>query len=285
MSTAKANFFFPIIDTWPEYFENPHEGLGTTYERFLLHQFFEKIQNRFNVQSVLEAPAFGMTGVSGINSLWWAAHGIQPTIVDDNSQRLQKIQKVWQSVRLKATFCQVNDFSVLPFKDQSFDLAYNFAALWFVNSLNDFLKELSRVTKRVLFISVPNRLGIGYQIRLHWPGSKPPALNFAAVKPKNFVQPLADLGWQLVEKGYFDIPPWPDFPLKKEVLLNRFKLGSLLKKNENASGGERMTILDFFTGKRPDLQKEVFKFNFLEKAPFPIRQLWAHHRYFIFVKE
>jgi len=287
MPESRANFFFPITDTWPSYFDDPDEGLGTVYERMLLHRFFERLKNRFGIRSVLEVPSFGMTGVSGLNSLWWAQQGIRPVVVDNDVQRLEKVRGVWRELGLSAHFVLSKDFVPLPFADGAFDFSYNFAALWFVPHLQPFLREMSRVTKKVIFISVPNRAGIGYQLRLHWPGSPKPPLQFRNITEKNFVRPLAELGWKLTEKGFFDIPPWPDFPLKKEVLLQKLKLGFLLKRlkaNENETKG-RTSIVDYFSGERPELDREVLRFGFLENAPWPVRLLWAHHRFYIFTKE
>ncbi|NOX87883.1 MAG: class I SAM-dependent methyltransferase [Calditrichaeota bacterium] len=283
----KANFFFPIIDTWAEYFENPDEGLGTTYERFLLHDFFQRLKEEYKIESVLEAPSFGMTGVSGINSLWWGGEKIQTVVVDNVVERLKLSKKVWERLNLKAGFLALNKFDKLPFKDQSFDLCWNFAGLWFVNDLDCFLTEFARIARKVIFISIPNRFGLGYQIRLRLPGSAKPDLNFANLKEKRIIKKLDASDWKLKEKGYFDIPPWPDFPLKKEVLFDRLKLSFLIKRfgNKKNDSGRGMSILDYFSGERPKLKEEVLKFGFLEKAPFPIRQLWAHHRYLIFTKE
>lgn len=287
MKEAKANFFFPIVDTWPQYFKNPDEGLGTVYERILLHRFFERLKNRFHIESVLEAPSFGMTGVSGVNSLWWAKNGVSTVVVDDDRDRIELSQKIWRQLGFNADFVFSDGFVPLPFKDKTFDLSWNFASLWFVPQLKPFLDELNRITKKVIFISVPNYFGVGYQLRLHWPGNRKPALAFEHIKAKNFVPQLQTLGWTLTEHGYFDIPPWPDFPLKKEVLFDRLKLGFLLKllKKKGEESKQGMSILDYFSGLRPELDKEVLKFGFLEKAPWPIRPLWAHHQYYIFVKE
>ncbi len=287
MPENKTNFFFPIIDTWPDYFENPHEGLGTVYERFLLHRFFDRLKQDYAVRSVLEVPSFGMTGVSGVNSLWWARQGIVPVVMDNDLLRLQKVREVWRHLHLQARFVYDRDFATLPFADGAFDLSFNFASLWFVPHLIPFLNELSRVTAKAIFISVPNRFGIGYQLRLHWPGTVRPALKYEHVKARAFVPHLRKLGWQLADKGYFDIPPWPDFPLKKEVLLQRLGLRfilKILKQNGNESN-QRVSILDYFSGVRPHLDREVLKYGFLEKAPWPVRALWAHHRYYLFVKD
>ncbi len=63
----------PFIDvSWPDYFRTRHEGLGTVYERFMLQRIFEQLHRSIGVRSLVEVPSFGMTGISGINSLWWA---------------------------------------------------------------------------------------------------------------------------------------------------------------------------------------------------------------------
>ncbi len=85
-----------ITNCWEDYFRKHDEGLGTTYERFILHNYFSRLKDRYDIHSVLEAPSFGMTGVSGINSLWWASQGAKVTIVDQSSPRLESIARVWR---------------------------------------------------------------------------------------------------------------------------------------------------------------------------------------------
>ena len=84
----------PINSIWKRYFTNHNEGLGTTYERFVLQQYFERIRNKFSIKRVLEAPCFGMTGISGINSMWWAIEGCSVTIADHGRERIDLIKKV-----------------------------------------------------------------------------------------------------------------------------------------------------------------------------------------------
>ncbi len=105
---------------WRSYFDDFNEGLGTNYERFILHGHFEKIKRRYSVQSVLEAPSFGMTGISGINSMWWAMQGVPVTVMDDNQERLDLITRVWKDVSLKVELVFRKDFNSLPFADGRF---------------------------------------------------------------------------------------------------------------------------------------------------------------------
>ena len=99
--------FLDIIHSWESYFDTFDEGLGTTYERFILHRYFRFLKDTYDISSVLEVPSFGMTGVSGINSLWWAGQGIETTVTDNNPSRISQIQEVWNNIPLQVNLKQV----------------------------------------------------------------------------------------------------------------------------------------------------------------------------------
>ncbi len=283
--SQKASSFLSILDTWLSYFDNWDEGLGTTYERVILQRYFEELKKRYAVQSVLEAPSFGMTGISGINSLWWAAQGVMPTVVDDNEQRIAKSQQVWGSIPLPVKFIQHSPNETLPFADESFDLSWNFASLWFVKDVKQFASELMRVTRKVIFICVPNSNGVGYKLRYLMDKNRPENFYPQNILPQSFVPYFTEGNYKLLRKGYLDIPPWPDIAMKKEDMLRKAGLGFLVKKKEaRQQNNARTCIVDYFNGSRPQLAKEILKYSFLENAPFPVKQLWGHHRYFIFEK-
>ena len=60
-----------------------------------------------------------------------------------------------------------------PFDDESFDLAWNWAALWHLPDGSpegaevpeSFLRELVRVSRKVVFVAMPNRVQVGYLMR------------------------------------------------------------------------------------------------------------------------
>ena len=280
--SKKVSSFLSILDTWPSYFENWDEGLGTTYERVILQHYFAELKKRYDVQPLLEAPSFGMTGISGINSLWWAAQGLTPTVVDDNEQRIAQSQQVWDSIPLPVKFVKRSLHEKLPFADESFDLSWNFASLWFIKDVGQFAAELKRVTRKALFICVPNRKGVGYKLRYWLDKNLPEKFYPQNINPKAFVPHFTAGNWKIWRQGYLDIPPWPDIAMKKEDMLRKAGLGFLFKKKEAQK--ERTCIVDYFNGSRPQLTADILKYSFLEHAPFPVKQLWGHHRYFIFEK-
>jgi len=272
-----------ILDTWDSYFDTLDEGIGTTYERFILHRYFEKLKSEFNIKNLIEVPSFGMTGVSGINSLWWGREGIHTTILDNNKQRITKSEAIWNTLNIPAQFIEVNDFLDLPFENNSFDLSWNFASLWFIENLDQFIAELKRITNKVIFLCVPNVNGLGFMIRKFSQRGEIPNFFIENVKPKNIKNILNKLNMKIIESGYLDIPPWPDIAMKKEDLIKKIGLGFLLKNDtgSNDSTFEKKCILDYFNGSKPNLDSEILRYDFLENSPTIIKILWGHHRYFI----
>jgi hypothetical protein len=263
-----------IDQSWPGYFEHRQEGLGTTYERFVLHRLFARLQRGLSPRRVLEAPSFGMTGISGINSLWWAAAGASVTVVDDDPRRLRLAGGVWREVGLGARLVLQGDPRSLPFRGGSFDLAWNFAALQRVAGTEALLGELARVATRGVLTCLPNGAGI-FQ-RLAGAGAPP------FIGPRRLREVMAGLGWSLAEAGYLDAPPWPDIAMPKEEFLRRVGLGRLAR-----SLGRRpsrpLCILDHFRGDGGELERRVLRYAVLEGLPAVLKRWWAHHRYFLFI--
>ena len=281
---SRVNSFLPIMDNWEDYFYNPYEGLGTSYERFILHNLFKDIDTEFSIKSVLETPSFGMTGISGINSIWWSGQGKKVVISDNNKKRIEFIKNTWINLNYPVLPI-LSENQIMPYKNGSIDLLWNFSALWFLQDLSEFAELAQKIAKKVIFICVPNNLGIGYQIRKKLLNI-PERINLDFIKPKVIKNSFTGNGWGLWKQGLFDVPPWPDIPMKKEDLLEKFHLGFLLKTKTEKSNMDQssspVSILDFFRNKKPEMEEEVLRYGFLEKFPYPFKLVWGHHRYFIF---
>jgi hypothetical protein len=161
------NAALPILDIWKTYFEvDRNEGLGSSYERIMLNRKLSAWQQRYGFKTALEAPSFGFTGLSGINSLWLAKqHGVAVTVVDTDQERLNLIQGLWQEANVAMAPVCVANYQRLPMETKSVEFSWNFAALWFAGDPMTFLAELARVTRQVMVISVPNQQGLGYCLR------------------------------------------------------------------------------------------------------------------------
>jgi len=270
-----------IEQNWKRYFTDHNEGMGTTYERVILHKYFKKISDRFDIKSVLEVPSFGMTGVSGINSMWWAVKGAQVTVMDDDEERVGLISEVWRNMDIPLQLLYQENFSSLPFDDAFFDISWNFAALRFQSGIPALLIELARVSKKAVFICIPNMSNIFNMFRTS--GKTDHSLDKKQDDSARRIREIMEQqNWHLAEEGYLDVPPWPDIAMAKEDMLRKMGMAFIadrMQKRDNPG----ICILDWFSGKDPHMEERVLRYDLLENLPDRIKKFWAHHQYFLFI--
>ena len=282
--------------TWKRYLTDYNEGLGLVYERFVLNDFLLALRQEHGIESVLEAPLFGMAGVSGINSVAFAQAGADVTLVDEHAERLAAVDRIWSELDLPARFVHHTDWGQLPFPDDAFDLTWNWAALWHLSDRSSrgaqrpeaLLGELVRVARRVVFVAMPNRVQVGYLLRKY-------------VLERDFVdyvdeqwadigrvrRTLEGAGLRIVRQGVLDVPPWPDTVMPASEVLER--LGIRSKKLEGQFSGDswQWSTMAYYLGQQPELYERVMRYAWLDRAPIPwrIKAVWAHHRYVVGLKE
>ncbi|MDN5354874.1 MAG: hypothetical protein PWQ09_1630 [Candidatus Cloacimonadota bacterium] len=272
----------PIINNWQRYFSNPDEGLGSSYERVILNRKLRKIAREYKITNVLEAPIFGFTGLSGINSVSLAKMGCNITLLDHNEDRLKLVQYIWKLIGQQVAFRMQNSYNFLDFEDDYFDMSWNFSALWFVADLAPFINELTRVTKKVIFICVPNRYGLGYLSQKYSTKMENiPDFYPKNIIPQNFVPLFQQRDWKLTESNYIDCPPWPDIGMPKLEFLKKMKLDKILK-----TKSESISILGYYQDKDPYFAYKMLKYSWLENyAPKFFKSIWAHHKFYLFVPQ
>ena len=273
---------------WKKYLTDWNEGLGVVYERFVLNDYLDKIVDQHGVQSVLEAPLYGMAGVSGINSVRLAERGCRVTLVDNHPERLNGVAHIWQQLKLPATFIYQQNFTKLPFADNSFDLAWEWAGLWHLPDAGALLRELARVSRQLIFVAMPNNIQVGYLLRKYVIDR-----DFFATVDEKWVQmarikkTLKGIGVNFIEEGVLDVPPWPDTVMPAAEVLKRLGLNS--KKLEARFSGDNWTwnSMAYYLGQQPDLRERVMKYAWLDHAPLPwqLKTIWAHHRYILGCKD
>ncbi len=273
---------------WKQYLTDYNEGLGVVYERFVLNEYLDKLLARHEVKTVLEAPLYGMAGVSGINSVRLAQQGCAVTLVDSNAERLEGVTRIWGELGLSATFVHHEDMGRLPFPDGSFDLAWEWAGLWYLPDAEALLRELVRTSRKLVFVAMPNRLQVGYLMRKYLIDR-----DFFKTVDERWVDMgrikgiLREEGLRIVEEGVLDVPPWPDTVMPAAEVLKR--LGIKSKKLEGQFSGDswQWSTMDYYLGKRPELHAQVMRYAFLDRAPLPwwIKAVWAHHRYVLGVRD
>lgn len=270
--------------TWKRYLTDYNEGLGLVYERFVLNDFLLNVKGRYGFASAIEAPLFGMAGVSGINSVALARIKTPVTLVDDDAERLAGVQRIWGELGLLARFSLVSDWSNLPFPDNKFEFAWNWAAIWRLAEPAALLSELVRISNKLVFVAVPNPVQVGYQVRKHLVEPEfVQEVNERWTDIRMIRRTLEGLGVTILEQGVLDTPPWPDTVMPAAQLLR--KVGIRSKKLEGRFTGEgwRWSTMDYYLGKDYDLYKRVMKYAWLERwrLPWQIKQIWSHHRWLL----
>ena len=240
-------------ERWQKNLSDYNEGLGLVYERLMLNDFLQDLAAKHSVSTVLEAPIYGMAGVSGINSVLLARDGAQVTLVDDNADRLAGVERVWHELGLDATFTALDPLTELPFPNKSFDLAWNWAALWYLPDAERLIGEMVRVSRNLVFIAMPNRAQLGYLMRKY-------------ILEKDFVR-YVDESWAninrvktilrdwdctLIDEGVLDVPPWPDTVMPATEVLKRLGIKSEDIQSRFEGDDWNWSSMDYYLGKKPD---------------------------------
>ena len=272
---------------WRKYLTDYNEGLGLVYERFVLNDFLDALRIKHGIKSVLEAPLYGMAGVSGINDVIFAQKGVDVTMVDDNAERLAGVQRIWEEdlqLPTNLTHIAPTEWDRLPFEDNSFDLTWEWAGLWYIRDPAGLLRELVRTSRNLVFVAMPNNIQVGY-----WMRKLIIDREFFATHDESWTnigrirRILEDAGVEIIEQGVLDVPPWPDTVMPANEVLKR--LGIRSKKLEEQFTGDdwQWSTMAYYMNEEPDLRERVMKYAWLDHAPLPwqIKSIWAHHRYLV----
>ncbi len=275
------------FDTWRKYLTDYNEGLGLVYERFVLNDFLDDMRRRYAIESVLEAPLYGMAGVSGINDVIFARHGVDVTMVDDNADRIKGVQRIWdEDLRLPVNLVYVrpDEWGRLPFADNSFDFAWEWAGLWYIADPAGLLRELVRTSRDLVFVAMPNNIQVGY-----WMRKLVIDREFFAHHDERWTnigllrQILEEAGVEIIEQGVLDVPPWPDTVMPANEVLQRLGIRSAKLEEQFTGDDWQWSTMAYYLGQEPDLYDRVMKYAWLDQVrlPWQVKSVWAHHRYLL----
>jgi SAM-dependent methyltransferase len=271
---------------WEKYLTDYNEGLGLVYERFVLDDFLTALCRSERVETVLEAPIYGMAGVSGINSAMLARAGCQVTLVDDTPDRAAHIRRIWGELGLRADMVVIppDRWSQLPLPDRHFDLTWNWAALWYLPDAAGLLRELVRLSRHLIFVAMPNTRQVGYWLRkfvLDRDFFRTVDERWADIGRVRCV--LEAAGARILDTGVLDVPPWPDTVMPAGEVLKRLGIRSRRLQAQFSGDGWQWSTMAYYTGAQPDLRARVMRYAWLDHAPLPwqLKAVWAHHRWLL----
>ncbi len=271
---------------WEKYLTDYNEGLGLVYERFVLNDFLEKLRRDFDLKRVLEAPIYGMAGVTGINSVMLARQGVHVTMVDDISDRAEAVKRIWRELNLEPDLHLISpdSWGKLPFQDDTFDLTWNWAALWYLPDPAALLHELVRTSRKLVFVAMPNNLQVGYWMRKYVLDK-----DFFHTVDERWVDidrirwHLRNEGVEIIDSGVLDVPPWPDTVMPANEVLKRLGIRSEKLEEQFTGDSWEWNTMAYYLGEQPDLYDRVIKYAWLDQValPWQIKSVWAHHRWLL----
>ncbi len=269
-------------------------GLGTTYERVALARLVEELADELSVESVLEGPADGITGIRGLNSVPFAQAGADVEVVLSDADEVALARKAWRTLRLadRVTFRHSRDFR-LERAGARFDLVWNFNALPQAPDPEGLIGDMCEASRRYVLVFVSNTLNYGFPVhRLHHraAGEAWSHGNIEMMNVRRIGRMLEENGCRVVRRLLVDVPWWPDIDSPIEEVAATF----LPFLRGLASGSKRLErytwsadALPYFEGpRREELMKNLERHFFIERRTrSPLRILFAHHRGVLAEKE
>ncbi len=247
-----------VEPVWRKYLTDYNEGLGLVYERFVLNDFLDGLRRQYEIRSVLEAPLYGMAGVSGINSVIFTQNEVKVTAVDDNAERIAGVRRIWrEELKLPVNLVHISPHAWhrLPFAGKRFDLTWEWAGLWYIQNPAGLLRELVRTSRNLVFVAMPNRIQVGYWLRKL-------AINRAFFDDHDerwcditrIRYILENAGVHIIDEGVLDVPPWPDTVMPANEVLKRLGIRSQQLEAQFTGDGWHWSTMAYYTGQEPDLR-------------------------------
>lgn len=262
-------------------------GLGTTYERLALAAMLERLKERYHVESVLEGPTDGITGIRGLNSVPLALAGASVELVLSDPDELALAERVWNSLGLADRIATrlSNDFR-LAARARSFDLVWNFNSLPQVPDPEGLVREMCEASRNLVLVLTSNTWNYGFPLhRLHHrvAGEEWTHGDLSAMRTNRIARILTAQGFEVVGRPLVDTPWWPDIDSPIEEVAATF-LPFLRKAAASSRRLDRYTwaadeLPYFDTAKREKLMKRLARHFVIERARrFPLKIFFAHHR-------
>lgn len=260
------------------------EGLGIASERYSVNKtllgFLRDHAKGKSIKQLLEAPADGLMGIPGMNSVMMASELGADVIVGSPSKALLECSsRFWSELGLghKVRFSLMGD--CYPFPDASFDWVWNYCTFEHFKNASSLLREMKRVSRRYVCIVTQNAYNYGYPIHraYHLIHRQTWDHGYSRwMKLGNLVRLFEECGLSVVDKGCVDVPPWFDtFDMHIRGKIKNYM------SEKNAQGWMWSSL------QKGDMEKlaENRLIKLLERFEdylfFPFDRFFAHHFYVI----
>jgi hypothetical protein len=262
-------------------------GLGTTYERWALNRFLERLQRTYAFHSVLEGPGDGITGIAGINSLGLGRSGVRVTVLSTDPRQAAFASQIWRQYapgNCQPQLLLQDPPGSLDGFDTQFDLVWNFNVANRHPHPRQLLEAMCRASKQYVLVVVPNRKNYAFPLhRLHHRVTRQEwdhgPVSLLAAAP--YRQTFTALGLRIREVSFVDCPWWPDIVDFGTLVSDFFPF---LKRAARGLKPENRLVwpadrLPYYEPERyAPLHRQMRRLSCFERCPVAfVKQRFAHH--------
>jgi len=265
-------------------------GLGTTYERAAFYELLRDWTCGHGVRSATEGPVDGVAGMPGLHLLPLAHEGCEVTVQHAEEQALARVRRIYARCGLSEQLTL--ERRSWPQRSRRFDLVVSFNALPLVDDWRAYLAALAAGTRRWLLVVLTNPWSYGARLAAtrRWLARAERGLfDHEATRSARLRKALAGVG-HVVEQRALDCPWWPDLFVPAGQTLAEGLRDWLPGAGAGARGTGRArraaTLVhdeetfpcDLAHGWPPALAHALGRHPCFERAPLPLRWIFAHHQ-------
>jgi hypothetical protein len=228
------------------------EVFGVTYDRYVLLQLHKILVRDLGLKNIVEMPSHGAKAAGSLYSIGFGLAGCNVMLVNPEMDMMY----VWDElgIRGRVGVAEGVDHYQTPFKDGSFDMAWNFVTWTELDVPEMYLQEMKRISSRYVLLVTCNNFQPGYPWHrlIHkvfgfpWTHGQVEFNHITRVR-----RVFRDVGLEVVEYGAIDTPGWPDPSGPREIRLHK-KYGHGLNEKRREKPAWEVPIIQYAkTGKFP----------------------------------
>jgi hypothetical protein len=198
------------------------EVFGVTYDRYVLLQLQKILVRDLGLKNIVEMPSHGAKAAGSLYSIGFGIAGCNVTLVNPEIDMMYGWKELGIGGRVGVSVGI--DFYQTPFKDGSFDMAWNFVTWTELDNPLRYLLEMKRISSNYVLLVTCNNFQPGYPwhrlIHLFfgfpWTHGQVEYNHITRVR-----RLFRETGLKVIEYGAIDTPGWPDPSGPRDVRLHR----------------------------------------------------------------
>jgi len=198
------------------------EVFGVTYDRYILLQLQKILVRDLGLKNIVEMPSHGAKAAGSLYSIGFGLAGCNVTLVNPEIDMMYG----WDELGIKGrvvVFEGIDPYQT-PFRDGSFDMAWNFVTWTELDYPPRYLLEMRRISSNYVMLVTCNNFQAGYPwhrlihmvFRFPWTHGQVKYNHLSRVKGL-----FRECDLKVIEYGAIDSPGWPDPSGPRDIRLHR----------------------------------------------------------------